>query len=152
MTKYKGAKVTFQVLIISFSAIAGWSGSAGAQGICIPDPVTVTAVSGKVVAQLEKGETPLSLVSITLFKDQYEEHMVAETTVDANGSFSFSHIKSGKYILTISVPNLQPFSVRVRVKPSKAKAAQKEIVVTIGADFTKPCAGSSTELRLKKDE
>jgi hypothetical protein len=152
MTKYKDAIVTLQVLIISFSAFAGLSVPANAQGMCIPEALVVTNVSGKVVSQLEKGETPLAQASVALLEDRYQGRVVAETTADEHGCFKFSKkVKPGKYVLKVSYPNLAAFYGRVRLTASKAQSSRQELVVTIGADFTKPCGGSFAELRIKKE-
>lgn len=152
MTKYKSAIITLQVLILSFSAFAGRTVSANAQGICVSEALVVTGVSGKVVSQLEKGETPLPQASVELLEDRYQGRMVAETIADSDGCFKFKKkIKAGKYILKVSHPNLAAFYGRVRVTSFKSQDVQKEIVVIIGADFTKPCGGSFAELRIKKD-
>jgi hypothetical protein len=137
-------------LLISFCVFIGMSVSIAAQSICVPEGLTVTDVSGKVISQLNRGETPLTQVSVALFRDQYQGHLVARTTGDENGRFSFQHIKHGKYILKVIVPNLPEFYVPIRVKPSKAAVSQQEIVVTIGANLIEPCSGSHAKLRMKR--
>src|SRR5882724_7228248 len=120
MTKYKDAIVTLQVLIISLGVFSGMTVPATAQGVCVPEALVVTNVSGRVVSQLEKGETPLAQASVALLEDRYQGRVVAETTADEDGCFKFSKkIKPGKYVLKVSYPNLAAFYGRVRLTASK---------------------------------
>lgn len=148
MTKYRQAIVTLQVLIVSFGAFYGMSVPAGAQGICVPETLVVTDFSGKIVSQLENGETPLPQASVALLEDSYQGRVIVETTTDKDGGFRFNQkLKPDKYILKVSYPNLAAFFGRVRLTASKAQSSQQELVVTIGAVFAKPCGGSFAELR-----
>lgn len=152
MTKYKNAIAIAQAMIISSAMITALKVAVSAQGLCIPEPLIVTVVSGKVVSQLEKGDAPLPQATVVLLEDRYEGHVIAETTSRPDGFFEFSKkVKPGKYVLKVTHPNLAAFYGRVRVTASKARTPQQEILVTIGADFTKPCGGSFAELREKKD-
>ena len=148
-TRHIRARTLLLTLGIFFLGLTRLGFPSNSQGICLPEPLVVTGVYGRVVAQLEKGETPLSRASLSLFKDQYEESLVAETIADDNGRFNFQHIKSGKYVLSITVPNLPPFSVRLRVRASKAGTSKEELVVSMGAQADKPCGGTLAEVRRK---
>ncbi len=121
-----------------------------AQGICVPDTMSVAAISGRVVAELEKGETPFS-ASVTLMKGPNNGPVIATHAVDAEGRFNFDHLKSGKYRIKVSTPHLLDFYLDLILKPSRAVNDEKEIVIKIGADLIKPCGGSSAELRVKKN-
>ena len=152
MKKYKDAIVTMQVLMISLGTFFGMTVPASAQGVCIPEALVVANVYGKVVSQLEKGETPLGQASVELLEDRYRGRVVAKTTADENGCFKLSkRVKPGKYVLKVSYPNLAVFYGRVRLIASKAQSARQELFITMGADFTKPCGGSFAELRIKKE-
>ena len=99
------------------------------QGICVPDEVTVNAVSGKVMSHLANGESPIFNATVSLLKDQYKERVIAETTTDARGAYAFKDMKSGTYLLKVTSPNLAAFYVRVRVvanRPSKVVRLQLE--------------------------
>jgi len=105
-----------------------------------------------VVTQLERGETPLPEASIVLLKDRYQGRVVSQTTTSEDGTFSFkTKLKPGKYVLKVSHPNLATFYGPVELTKSGSGTPVQGIVVTIGADFRKPCGGSSAELRVKKD-
>jgi hypothetical protein len=153
-TKYRKTWAFLPLLIISFGVLVGLAVPAAAQGICVPETLDVTNVTGKVVSQLKQGEVPLSNASVMLLEDHYQGRMLTETITRENGLFSFSHIKPGKYVLKVSFPNLPTFYgvVRVKkVKASKVTIEQKELVVTIGTEVTKPCGGSKMEARAKKN-
>jgi hypothetical protein len=154
MRKYKRTVEIVQVALINLGLLAGITTWVYPQGMCIPDPLTTSVVSGKVVAHLEQGETPIPDASVELLVDQYNGGLIAKVTTEANGSFNFHDIKPGKYMLKVSCPNLSPFYVRVRVirrRSPKIATPQQEIIITMGADATKPCNGSRAEIRVKKD-
>lgn len=139
-------------MVISFCLFFELSLGVRAQGICVPDQLTVDAVSGKVVAHLTQGESPISNATVSLLKDKYKGHVIAETTTDENGVYAFKDVESGRYVLKVTSPNLAAFYVRVRVARDKSKGTRikREIVILMGADFKKPCAGSFAELRERK--
>jgi len=149
MNKLRSGKVLTQALIVGMLLISARA-FANAQGICVPDTMNVVAVSGRVVAELEKGETPLQ-ASVTLMKGPNSGPVIATRAVDADGRFNFDHLKPGKYRLKVSTPHLLDFYLDLILKPARAVKDEKEIVIKIGADLIKPCGGSSAELRVKKN-
>ena len=151
--KYKDVIASLQVLIISMGVFSGMTVSASPQGMCVAEALVVTNMSGKVVSLLEKGESPLTQATVTLLEDRYQGRVVTETTVGEGGYFQFSKkVKPGKYVLKVSHPNLATFYGRVRLTSARGQSSQQELVVTLGADFTKPCGGSFAALRIKKDK
>jgi len=150
MNKLRSGKILTQTLIIGMLMINART-LVNAQGICVPDTMSVVAVSGRVVAELDKGETPLSQASVTLMKGPNNGPVIATHAIDAEGRFNFDHLKPGKYRLKVSTPHLLDFYLDLILKPSRTVKDEKEIVVKIGADLIKPCGGSSAELRVKKD-
>lgn len=150
MNKLRSRKVLTQALIVGILMISART-LANAQGICVPDTMSVIAVSGKVVADLDKGETALTQASVTLMKGPENGPVIATHAVDAKGRFNFDHLKPGKYRLKVSTPHLLDFYLDLILKPSRAVKNEKEVVIKIGADLIKPCGGSSAELRVKKD-
>ena len=135
-------------VIISFVFICAVVPPANAQ--CVPDTLTVTSISGRVIAKLDRGETPLDNAVVTLKKVDNLGPVISKQTVNKDGSFSFRKIKSGKYYLIVSVPHLIDFDLKLDVRRLNASKDRKEIVVIMGADFIKECNGSSAELRTKK--
>jgi hypothetical protein len=139
------ASIVLSGRLISFAIICMAASSANAQ--CAPDTLAVTSVSGKVVAELNKGETPLDNAVVTLKRGGNFGPVVAQQEVNKDGGFGF-RVKPGKYQLKVSVPHLSDFYLDLRVRGPKADKVRKEIVVIMGADFTKECSGSSAELRI----
>jgi hypothetical protein len=151
MTKYKIA-MRIQQGLIHVVILAAVAVSAYAQGICVQSPLVVNSLNGKVVSKLTKGEAPIVRASIVLLEDRYQGRVLAQTTSDANGVFKFNkRIKLGKYILKVSYPELATFYGPVSLVKSGSALPSEELVIIIGADFTKPCGGSSAEVRTKKD-
>lgn len=140
-----------QGLIISFAIMALSTISAKAQGICVADTLSVTAVAGKVVAKLNKGETPLDEAVVILKKGDNAGPVIAKQSINQDGSFSFNKVRPGKYQLKVTATGLLDFYLDLQVRRSKAGTNQKEIIIIMGADFMKPCSGSSAELRVKKN-
>jgi hypothetical protein len=133
-------------VITGVAMILGFPFPTAGQGICVADLLTVRSVAGKVVAELNAGEKPLPEASVTLKKG---ETIIAKQSVRMDGSFSFDHMRPGKYLMIVSEPGLIDFYLELEVVRSKRKRDDKEIVVIMGADFTKECNGSSAELRIK---
>lgn len=142
-------KILMLALLVSMSLI-GVRSSASAPDTCIPDTLRVEAISGRVISELERGESALSQASVTLMKGPDNGPVVATRAVDANGQFNFGHLKPGKYRLKVSTPHLLDFYVDLILKPDRRAKDEKEIVIKIGADLIKPCNGSSAEVRIKK--
>jgi hypothetical protein len=142
----------WQSLIIGFAAIILVSDVA-AQGICVPDTETirVNSISGKVVHVFNDGEGPVLSASVTIIKGHNNTPVIATQAVNADGRFSFDHIKPGKYRLKVSDPHLLDFYLDLIVKRPRTSHDMRQVVIILGADLTKPCGGSSTELRVKTD-
>ncbi len=124
---------------------------ASAQGICVPKGLEVSQVSGRVIMLMERGETPLPQAAVALLEPGGSERVITETTANKDGSFGLTDIKPGQYVLRVTDTGLAAYYGRVHLtRPAKtAESPQQEIVVTLGADFLKPCGGSSAELREK---
>jgi hypothetical protein len=137
-----------QGLVISFAVIGGATSSANAQ--CVPDTLSVTSVSGRVIAKFNDGEGPLTKAFVTLKRGDNFGPVIAKQVVKEDGSFEFSHIEPGKYQMMVSEPGLINFYLDLQVRRSKATKDQKEIIVIMGADFRKECSGSFAELRVKE--
>jgi hypothetical protein len=150
MTKCK-IIMRIQQGVIYIAMLASTAAATNGLGICAQDQLVVGSLDGKVVSRLTNGEVPIARASVLLLRDLYPRRVVAATTSDADGIFKFNKkIKPGKYILKVSYPQLATFYGPVKLMKSGSLA--QEIVVTIGADFTKPCGGSSAELRVKSKD
>ena len=150
---YKKAITILQALLIGLSLFSGLTIHVAAQGVCVPETLSISVVTGRVVSQIRSGEIMLPQASVTLLEDRAQGRVIAETTADENGHFRFEHIKKGNYVLKVSHPNLATHYGSIRVVRTKTikTAPQPEIIVTLGADFGKPCGGSHAEIRSKKN-
>src|ERR1700732_1835772 len=90
----------FAILVMGLSSL-----SVRAQGICVQEPLAVSHVGGRVVARLDKGETPLH--DITVWILNRNGRVVAKSVTREDGLFDFAHIiKPGKYVLQLSYKRL----------------------------------------------
>jgi len=142
-------KTLIVALLVSMSPMAGRS-STSVPDTCVPDTLRVAEISGRVISHVQNGESPVREASVTLMKGPENGPVIATRSVDANGRFNFDHLKAGKYRLKVTTPHLINFYVDLILKPDRRAKDEKEIVITIGADFIKTCNGSSAEVRIKK--
>ena len=153
MRKSRNIEFFFQLLSLIIALIGGLQTQAFSQGICIPNPLTTTRISGRVVAELNRGETPIINSSVEVLEDRNRGRLISKVTANEKGEFNFDQLKPGKYILKISSPNLASFFIRVRliqVKTIKARLLPNEIIIYMGADGNHPCNGSRAEIRARK--
>ncbi|HEX8491451.1 MAG TPA: carboxypeptidase-like regulatory domain-containing protein [Pyrinomonadaceae bacterium] len=150
--KYRGWGNPFSILLIGIFAFVGCLHKVKAQGVCVREMLTVSSISGKVVSQFNSGEAPLYDIAVELLEDRRDKkRVIAKMTTGNDGVFNLRKIKPGSYILRVSYKGvLAPYDDRIRVVSSKGKESKSEIVVTLGADFNKPCGGTYAELRKKK--
>jgi hypothetical protein len=122
--------------------------SAIAQGICVAETFRVNSVSGKVMAHLDKGDTPLYDITIKITKKNKPNKIIREVKTDDNGLFNFGKLSRGSYSLVASYPSLNNFYLDLLIS-SKDASKNKQIIIWLGADFLKPCSGSYAELKEK---
>lgn len=133
-------------IIRVFLLITLFSTAVFAQGIGVPETLKINTLKGKVMTHLNRGDEPLSDVSIKLFK-KGEEKVYKETKTNSSGEFQLGKLKRGNYALVASYPNLGDLSLYLLVSTSKTKTSDEEIVIWLGADFLKPCSGSYAKLK-----
>ena len=131
----------FVILVIGLS-----SPSARAQGICVQETLVVSRVAGRVVAQLDKGETPLHDITVKVLNRN--RRVIAKAVTGDDGLFDFTRtIKPGKYVLDVSYKRLlAPYTGALELVRAQ-NVPRKEIIVTLGADFVHPCGGTHAELK-----
>lgn len=123
-----------------------WS-SGSAQ--CIRDEVRISRLQGRVAYPGDGG--PIAGASVSVRKpDQSENKPVAETDTDSAGNFELPRLKPGKYILSISYPNLDPIITRLTIKSRQQQGdfLQVELAPT---DFsgTDSCEGNTKVINQK---
>ncbi len=146
------ARAVSRALFVVLAAVCASSASADAQGICVPDTLSVTAVAGKVVSQTRGAEEPLRKAVVTLSRGWAEGPVVAKRAVDEDGGFGFGNLRPGKYQLKVSVEHLKDFYLDLQVRRPHASKVRNEVIVIMGADFGRPCGGSTAELRAQKSD
>jgi len=140
-------------IAISLCIVFGTWVNVTAQGICVPDKLSVEAVRGKVMSHSQR-ERPIVDATVSLLEDRYQGRVIAQTTTDASGKYALKDVKPGTYMLKVAAAHLVAFYVRVTVarnRPSTHAAPQQELVILMGAAFTEPCAGSVAVLRELND-
>jgi hypothetical protein len=139
-------KLTFLILL-TMLGISVTSLTVRAQGICIHDSLRVSRVAGRVVAQLDKGETPLHDITVKVLSRN--GRVIARAVTGEDGLFDLTRkIKPGEYVLDVSYKRLlATYKGKLIVERIKPNAPAKEIVVTLGADFVRPCGGTHVELK-----
>ena len=140
------------VTAVGLGAVFGFSLPVAGQGICVADTLKVTAVSGKVVLKFKNGEQALTNASVTLRRTNIYGRVVAKQSVSGDGSFSFKHIRPGKYLLIASEPRFTDFYLGLKVERSEARGSDQDIVVVMDVNSAKECSGGYAELRAKKDD
>jgi len=125
---------------------------ANAQGTCVPNELVTQSLEGRVVLKREVGEDPIERASVQLLESRYQGRVLASATSDANGAFKFAKkFKPGKYVLKVTYPEMATYVGPLRFTKAATGSETQEIVVTIGADFTKPCGGSSAVVKARKE-
>jgi hypothetical protein len=119
---------------------------APAQGICIPETITVKQVKGQVFFGYEGQRRTQEGVTVEVISYK-GNHAVATTTTDSEGRFSFDGIKVGRYLLRTKHPQIIGLDVRLNIAStrSNSKAEDRLIVFVLGADPSKPCGGGHVE-------
>jgi hypothetical protein len=132
----------FAILMTGLSSL-----SVRAQGICVQEPLVVSRVAGRVVAQLDKGETPLLDITVKILNRN--GRVVAMAVTRDDGLFDLTRkIKRGKYVLDVSYKRLlATYTGALEVVRAEPNVPRKEIVVTLGADFVRPCGNTHAELK-----
>lgn len=113
-----------------------------AQGICIPKPIKVTSLSGRIMFPAAKGEEPVSEAIVELREYREGGRVLKMLTTNTDGCFNFGNLKSGKYKIHVKAKGLHQMVVEVRlVKGINPRKSQRYVVIALGADALEPCGG-----------
>jgi hypothetical protein len=118
-----------------------------AQGMCVPEEITVAEVKGQVYFGYE-GKRRVQRDVVVQVVSQRENRVLAETTTDSEGLFSIKGIRAGRYWLRTRHTQIIGIEAELVVtsKPPKSKARAPQIVFVLGADPSKSCGGGKVEL------
>lgn len=115
-----------------------------AQGMCIPETVTVKQVRGQVFFGYEGKRRPQEGVTVEVIS--YKGNRVIDTaTSDEEGRFSFKSVKAGQYLLRTRHPQIIGLDVRLNVAPLGKKVNDRLVIFVLGADPSKSCGGGRVE-------
>jgi hypothetical protein len=114
-----------------------------AQGMCIPETVTVKQVKGQVFFGYEGKRRPQEGVTVEVI--DYKRNPVATTISDSEGRFSFKNIKAGQYLLRTNHSHIIGLDVRMNVAPLSEKVNDRLVYFVLGADPFKSCGGGKVE-------
>lgn len=120
-----------------------------AQGICVPETLKVSRVSGKVMAHLKDRNEPLSGINIKIVRKDKPKKIVIETKTAEDGTFEVKKLKSGSYTLVTNYSGLENFYLDLLILSPKNEETENDIIIWLGADYLKPCSGSYAELKNK---
>jgi hypothetical protein len=117
--------------------------SLGAQ--CVPDPIVTSKIQGRVLFSGNSRNTPLDGTEIKILPYAYAKPAIAETITNAEGAFTISGIRPGRYYLSVRHPALIGFNFEVRLKGTEA-SADKDIEILLRNDPRSECGGASAKL------
>ncbi len=112
--------------------------------VCIPDPITVNTVEGTVYFDAGGKQEPLSDVIVEVAPYGFKKVPIATAVTKSDGKFSLSQVPSGRYNLTIRHAVVIGLQVETRVKRSKRKKDNPNVIqIVLRNDPSKYCAGAT---------
>lgn len=134
-------------LLILIAALPGGSSNLEAQGICIPKPLTVYAVKGRILFEAAGKAEPLGDATVEISAYGYQKPVLAKMTTPADGRFDLSMVAPGRYYLSTEHPAIIGMRVEIWLQPSK-KAIQtvQDIEFVLRNDPGRSCGGGTVSL------
>ena len=137
-----GSSQRYLALFFLFAGLCGIATQANGQ--CIPDPLTVGNVRGRVYFETDKGKQPLEGVSVQLSRYGYKRPALAKVVTDRAGSFDIPAVARGVYSLAISHPAVIGITVEIHVK--KMRTNRSEIEAVLRNDSSRECGGATVKV------
>ncbi len=143
------ARSTFEVFrIVGIAVFATVLGMA--QGMCIPDPLTSSAIRGHVYFEVDGKRKALSDVVIELSPYGYDRPVVKKAATDFEGSFEMPNVRPGHYYLTAKHAAVIGITVEIHLKRAKnSDEGERGIEFVLRNDPSKACGGATVELASK---
>ncbi len=114
------------------------------EDVCIPSPITIGIVEGKVLFEADGKRAPLSDVTVEVAPYGYKKSPIATTATNQDGKFSLPQVPSGRYYLSVRHAVVIGFQVEMRVKRSKQTKGNLGVIqIVLRNDPSKYCAGST---------
>src|SRR5262245_49644651 len=116
----KTASTVIRIVILLTSVLA-CSGNLNAQGRCIPKPLTVHAVTGRVLFEAAGVTEPLSDAIVEIAPYGYQKPALSKVVTTFDGRFKLSTAAPGRYYLSTQHPAIIGMTVEIRIQPPKKK-------------------------------
>ena len=113
--------------------------------------IRVERIEGYVLFGFQNNYRVLDKVELRLINFANTQEVVASASVDKDGHFEITGVKSGKYVLSARAEALIPASVDVEITKPKNSAEKRLILVVLAADATKECGGASIRVQPKTE-
>jgi hypothetical protein len=118
-----------------------------AQGVCIPDPLTSSAIRGHVYFEVEGKREALSDVVMELAPYGYDRSVVKKVATDSKGWFEMLNVRPGRYCLSAKHEAMIGLRVELRLKRAKKSGAgDEDIEFILRNDPSKACGGATVRL------
>jgi hypothetical protein len=114
---------------------------------CVPDPIRVDRIEGYVLFGFQKEFRVLDKAEIRVLDPGRSHAIIGSAAVDKNGHFEMTGVRPGKYLLSARSEALIPASVDVEVTTPNHAPGRRMILVTLAADATQECGGTSIQVR-----
>lgn len=120
-----------------------------AQDVCVPDPLVVDSIRGRIYFETNTKRQPLSEVTVEVAPYGYKTRPKATDVTKENGAFAFPRLRPGRYYLSVRHPVLIGLSVEVRMKEAKRPQREPTVIeIVLRSDPTRYCGGATaTTLR-----
>jgi hypothetical protein len=118
-----------------------------AQGLCIPDPLTSTAIRGHVYFEAGGKKEALADVVMELAPYGYDRPVVKKVVTDSKGWFEMLSVRPGRYYLSAKHEAVIGLRVEIRFKRAKRSGGGDEgLEFVLRNDPSKACGGATVGL------
>jgi hypothetical protein len=122
-----------------------------ARDVCVPPTLTISSISGRVIAMSSIGEEPFAGAKVTLRGRESDGPIIAKRTTNRAGRFSFDRVSPGKYVIIVEARLFISFMFPVQLrKQPQEPSSHNEIVVNLGVNHNASCGGGFVELRERR--
>lgn len=115
-----------------------------AQDVCVPDPLVVDSIRGRIYFETNSKRQPLSEVTVEVAPYSYRTRPKATGVTKEDGAFAFPELRPGRYYLSVRHPVL--IGLRVEVRRKEARWPKREttgIEIVLRNDPTRYCGGAT---------
>lgn len=118
-----------------------------AQDVCIPEPLSVSYLRGRVYFEVNGKRAPLPDVTVEVAPYGYKKPAIATLVTKEDGAFVLPQVRSGRYSLSVRHAVVIGLSVEVRVKQAKRPKPDPALIeIVLRNDPTRHCAGATARI------